>query len=147
MRTNKPFLTQQELDTRLFNLYLLLMKKNKTAPVMKVSLLGNSNMVVAVSSKKCFPIYFSLGGKWFKLGLYSSEELETNPQVQLEYPKTTYLNYQDIRTIYEEIQKLKLEYLNVSTVLVGQYYDQLPRDFILTLDYIKEIFSSCTTRV
>lgn len=146
MRKKDPLITQQELDSRLVNLFLL-QKNKKIDGIPKVSFLGGSNMVVSISRKNYFPVNISIGSKWFRLGLYTSEELETNPRIKLDFPKTTYVNFQDLKTVYEEVQKLKEEYGLLNTVLVSQYYDQLPKNFILTLDYIKEIFSSCTTKI
>ncbi|GAB1824930.1 hypothetical protein [Turicimonas sp. TL08] len=143
MRKKDPLITQQELDSRLVNLFLL-QKNKKIDGIPKVSFLGGSNMVVSISRKNCFPVNISIGSKWFRLGLYTSEELETNPRIKLDFPQTAYVTFQDLKTIYEEVQKLKVEYGLLSTVLVAQYYDQLPKNFTLTLDYIKEIFSSCT---
>lgn len=145
MRKKDPLVTQQELDSRIVNLYLL--QKNKEIEgTAKVSFLGGSNMVVSISRKNYFPVFISIGSKWFRLGLYTSEELETNPRIKLNFPPTTYVTFQDLKTVYEEVQKLKVKYGLLSTVLVSQYHDQLPKDFILTLDYIKEIFSSCTMK-
>lgn len=139
----KQFITQKELDKRLMNLFLL--QKNKEIKgTPRISLQGQSNMFVGISGKNYFPVYIIFGNSWFFLGLYSSEELETNPELDLNFPETTYLTFQDLETIYKQVLKLKDQYGNVSTELTKEYRKRTPKGYCLTFDSIKEIFRTCS---
>lgn len=142
-----PFVSQQELDTRLLNLFLLQEEKGNDKGFLKVNLLGGSNMFVAVSPAKYFPVYINITNNWFRLGAYSSEELETNPKIKMEFPATAYVNYQDLKTIFHETKRLKQEYGKLNQALVSTYHDQIPRNYSITVAHIREIFGSCTNKL
>lgn len=142
----KPMISQQELDFRLLNLFLL--KDNKEKKIFpKVSLLGRSGIYIGFSPKEYFPVYINIAKDWFRLGAYSSEELETNPKIKLFYPETTYLNYQDLLNIFHEVRRLKLEYGALDDQLVRSYHLYLPAEFSITIDHIREIYGSSTKRL
>lgn len=142
-----PFVSQQELDTRLLNLFLLQEEKGNDKRFLKVNLLGGSNMFVAVSPAKYFPVYINITNNWFRLGAYSLEELETNPKIKIEFPATAYVNYQDLKTIFHETKRLKQEYGKLNQTLVSTYHDQIPRNYPITVAHIREIFGSCTNKL
>lgn len=142
-----PFVSQQELDTRLLNLFLLQEEKGNDKGFLKVNLLGGSNMFVAVSPAKYFPVYINITNNWFRLGAYSSEELETNPKIKMEFPTTTYVNYQDLKKIFHETKRLKQEYGKLNRALVSTYHDQIPRNYSITEAHIREIFGICTNKL
>lgn len=140
----KRMLTQQELDFRLLNIFLL-KEERGNAVFPKVSLLGRSGIYVGVSPRNYFPVYINIANDWFRLGSYTSEELETNPKIKLSFPDTTYLNYQDLLNFFHETKRLKVEYGKLDENLVRSYHLYLPSAFPLTIAHIREIYSSCTT--
>lgn len=146
MPITKPMLTQQELDFRLLNLFLLKDKKGQN-PFPRISLLGSSSIYIGLSPRNYFPVYLNIAKDWFRLGAYTSEELETNPQIKLAYPETTYLNYQDLLNFCHETQRLKKEYGALDDKLVRSYHLYLPPEFAITIAHLREIFGSSTNRL
>lgn len=149
MRRQKPLTTQTELDTRLLNYCLLPAEGKRAESSKRVEMNGRSNIFVSVSARKHFPVCLLLSRRVFNLGCYSSEELETNPELQLKkFANKTYLTYQDLVFFAQEIKKLKSEWGNLSRDEVIKYHASLPnKNVVIPIEKVRDIFIRCSKNV